>query len=355
MLHAVILAGGSGTRFWPASRSLRPKQLLDLAGEDSMIQATVSRLGELVANDRVLVVTNQRLVEPIRAQLPDLPAESVLGEPCKRDTAPCIGVAAAWVSRHDPDAVMAVMPADHVISTDEIFQTAIKRAADLVNEKPSRLVTFGVRPTYPAESFGYIEHGPALADDAFRVIQFREKPQAEVAKQYLDAGTFFWNSGIFVWKARTILDLLEKYEPQMFAHIAAIRDAIGGPNFYEVFRTEFEQIKGISIDYAVMERAEEVAMIEAPFDWDDVGSWTSLERLRGTDEHGNTVVGNCLSVETSNSILRSEGNHLVATVGVEDLIVVHTSNATLVANRNDEESVRKIVKLLEERGMQEFM
>lgn len=355
MLHAVILAGGSGTRFWPASRSLRPKQLLDLAGDDSMIQATISRLGELVSSDRVLVVTNQKLVEPIRSQLPDLPAESVLGEPCKRDTAPCIGVAAAWVSRNDPDAIMAVMPADHVISTDTVFQSAIERAAQLVTEKPSRLVTFGIRPTYPAESFGYVEHGESLAEDAYKVIQFREKPKAEVAKQYVDAGTFFWNSGIFVWKAQTILDLLEKYEPKMFGHIAAIRDAIGTSNFYEVFQTEFEQIKGISIDYAVMERAEEVAMIEAPFEWDDVGSWTSLERLRGTDDQGNTVVGKCLHVETKNSILRTEGDHLVATVGVEDLIVVHTANATLVANRNDEESVRKIVKLLEERGMQEYM
>ena len=355
MLHAIILAGGSGTRFWPASRSLRPKQLLDLAGDESMIQATVSRLGSLVTSDRVLVVTNQRLVDPIRKQLDSLPAESVLGEPCKRDTAPCIGVAAAWVSKEDPEAIMAVMPADHVISTDGLFQDAISQAADLVSEKPSRLVTFGIKPAYPAESFGYIEAGEAIAEQTFKVVQFREKPKAEVAQQYLDAGTFFWNSGIFVWKAQTILDLLEKYEPDMFSHISAIQDAIGRADFYEVFRSEFEQIQGISIDYAVMERAEEVAMIEAPFDWDDVGSWTSLERLRGADASGNTIVGKCLAVETSNSILRSEGDHLVATVGVEDLIVVHTGNATLVANRHDEESVRKIVKLLEERGMQEYM
>lgn len=355
MLHAVILAGGSGTRFWPASRSLRPKQLLELAGDDSMIQSTVSRLGNLVSSDRVLVVTNQRLVEPIRQQLPALPAESVLGEPCKRDTAPCVGVAAAWVSRNDPDAIMAVMPADHVISTDEVFQATINRAAKLVEEKPTRLVTFGIKPTYPAESFGYIESGESLAESAFKVKQFREKPKAEVAQQYLDAGTFYWNSGIFVWRAQTILDLLEKYEPAMYGHIATIRDAMGGPNFYDVFQTEFEKIQGTSIDYAVMERAEEVAVIEAPFNWDDVGSWTSLERLRGTDDAGNTTVGRCLHVETKNSIIRSEGDHLIAAVGVEDLIVVHTPNATLVANRNDEESVRKIVKLLEENGMQEYM
>ena len=356
MLHVVILAGGSGTRFWPASRSLRPKQLLDLAGEESMIQATVSRLGDLVDDDRVLVVTNQRLVDPIRLQLPQLPSESILGEPCKRDTAPCIGVAAAWVSRNDPEAIMAVMPADHVISPNDSFQAAISHAVDLVQEKPTRLVTFGIKPTYPAESFGYIERDIALSQpDEFRVKSFKEKPKATVAKQYLDAGTYYWNSGIFVWKAKTILDLLAKHEPVMYGHIETIGKAIGQPNFHDVFTSEFQQIQGTSIDYAVMERAEEVAVIEAPFQWDDVGSWTSLERLRGQDDNGNTIVGQAVAVETNNSILRSEADHLVATVGVKDLIVVHTENATLVANRNDEESVRKIVKLLEEQKMKDYL
>lgn len=355
MLHVVILAGGSGTRFWPASRSLRPKQLLDLAGEQSMIQSTVSRLGSLSSPDRVLIVTNQRLVEPIRAQLTDLPAESVLGEPCKRDTAPCVGVAAAWVSRNDPDAIMACMPADHVISPDSVFQETVQQAVKLVVEKPSRLVTFGIRPSYPAESFGYIERGDQIRDAAYRVQQFKEKPKAETAQKYLDAGTFYWNSGIFVWRAQTILDLLEKYEPKMYGHIATIQEAMGTPHFYEVFQTEFAKIEGTSIDYAVMERAEEVAVIEAPFDWDDVGSWTSLERLHDQTNEGNTLVGKTVPVDTSNSILRSEGDHLIATVGVKDLIVVHTHNATLVANRNDEESVRKIVKILEEQGLKDYL
>ena len=355
MLHAVIMAGGSGTRFWPASRALRPKQLLDLAGDRSMIQATVARLGDLVSHDRVLVVTNQRLVAPIRDQLPQLPAESILGEPCKRDTAPCVGLAAAWVSRHDPDAVMAVMPADHVISPDETFQAAISQAAAMVEQAPARLVTFGIKPSYPAESFGYIERGEELAPGRYLVKQFREKPKSAVAEQYLKAGTFYWNSGIFVWRAKTILDLLSKYEPELFGHIEKIAACIGAADFAAVFQAEFEKIKGISIDYAVMERAEEVAVIEAPFDWDDVGSWTSLQRLHDADEQGNTIVGKCATIETKNSIIRSEGQHLIATVGVEDLIIVHTANATLVANRHDEESVRKIVRLLEEQGLQEYL
>jgi len=359
MLHVVILAGGSGTRFWPASRSLRPKQLLDLAGEESMLQSTVSRLGDLSSPERVLIVTNQRLVDPIRAQLPQLPPESVLGEPCKRDTAPCIGVAAAWVSKNDPDAIMACMPADHVISPDSSFQAAIQKAVQLVEDKPARLVTFGIKPTYPAESFGYVQRGDNLGstvtEDAYRVSQFKEKPKAETAKQYLEAGTYYWNSGIFVWRAQTILDLLEQYEPAMYAHIKAIGEAIGTPHFYETFQSEFEKIEGTSIDYAVMERAEEVAVIEAPFGWDDVGSWTSLERLHEPNKDGNTLIGKTVSVDTTNSILRSEGDHLIATVGVKDLIVVHTSNATLVAHRDDEEAVRKIVKQLEADGMKDYL
>lgn len=355
MLHVVVLAGGSGTRFWPASRSIRPKQLLDLAGEQSMIQATVSRVHGLVENERILVVTNERLVEPIRAQLPQLRRDSILGEPCKRDTAPCIGVAAAWVCRNDPEAIMAVMPADHVISPDSAFRSAILGAVDLVKLEPDRLVTFGIKPTYAAESFGYIERAAPLGENAYRVAQFKEKPNAAVAQQYLDAGTFYWNSGIFVWRAKTILDLLQRYEPKMYAHIATIADAIGTKDFERVFAAEFKQIAGTSIDYAVMERAKEVAVIEAPFAWDDVGSWTSLERLRGKDSEGNTLVGQCLAIETTGSIIRSTGDHLIATVGVDDLIIVHTENATLVASRHDEESVRKVVKLLEEQGKQDYL
>lgn len=335
---------------------MRPKQLLDLAGDQSMIQSTVERLGRLVSTDRVLVVTNQRLVQTIRDQLSDLPPESILGEPCKRDTAPCVGIAAAWVSRNDPDAVMAVMPADHVISPDADFQAALIQATELVEEKPSRLVTFGIKPTYAAQSFGYIERDEPMGKAGqYRVKRFREKPKAEIAQQYLDAGTFYWNSGIFVWRAQTILNLLAEYEPTMYSHLEKISQSMGTPNFLEVFQTEFEKIKGTSIDYAVMERAEEVAVIEAPFQWDDVGSWQSLQRLRGTDDHGNTLVGKCIAIDSHGSIIRSEGEHLIAAVGMEDCIIVHTPTATLVANKHDEESVRKIVDLLGEQGLNDYL
>jgi mannose-1-phosphate guanylyltransferase len=360
MLHAIIMAGGSGTRFWPTSRNASPKQLLDLAGGRTMIQATVDRLGELASPERTLVVTNRRLVDAISQQLPDLPPESLIGEPCKRDTAPCIGLAAALVSRNDPDAVMVVMPADHVIRPTEQFQRAIQHAVKMVDQEPSRIVTFGISPSYAAESFGYIERGEDVevtsdAPATYRVVRFREKPSAATAKEYLSAGNFYWNSGIFVWKAATILEALRKYEPEMMSHLNTIADAAGTANFEEVLDREFSAIKGKSIDYAVMEHYEDVVVVEAPFQWDDVGSWQSLARLRDSDENGNTIIGKYLGISTQNTIVRSAEDHLIVTIGLDDCIVVHTPDATLVARKDQEEAVREVVKQLEERGWQEYL
>lgn len=360
MLHAIIMAGGSGTRFWPASRADRPKQLLDLTGGRTMIQATVERLGDLVSPERVLVVTNERLVDAIREQLPDLPRDAVIGEPCKRDTAPCIGLAAELIGRVDDDATMAVMPADHVIQSEDKFRDAISYAVSLVDQQPGRIVTFGIRPTYPAESFGYIERGPASPTAAglppvYPVKQFREKPDAATARAYLDAGNFYWNSGIFIWKAQTIRRALAQYEPEMYEHLQRIGAALGSPDFAAVFQREFAAIEGKSIDYAVMEHYDDVVVIEAPFDWDDVGNWRSLARLRGTDHDGNTLIGKHLGIDTRGTIVRSDDEHLIVTVGLQDCIVVHTPNATLVANKHDEESIRQVVEALKEKGWHDFL
>lgn len=216
MLYSVIMAGGSGTRFWPESRDLRPKQLLKLVGDRSMIQSTVDRLEGLIPRDQVFIATNARQAAGIAEQLPELSSSSLLLEPCKRDTAPCIALAAAHLAKRDPDAVMAVMPSDHVIGPTEKFRQAIQLAADLVAASPDRIVTLGIRPTYPAESFGYIERGDRLevaaCDDpsasVFRVARFREKPKVEAAREFVASGNFYWNAGIFVWRARTILDYL---------------------------------------------------------------------------------------------------------------------------------------------------
>jgi mannose-1-phosphate guanylyltransferase len=360
MLHAIVMAGGSGTRFWPASRAALPKQLLPLAGERTLLEDTVTRLEGLVPPERVLVVTSARLLDAARRQLPQVPDAGLVGEPCKRDTAPCIGLAALLVARHDPDATMAVMPSDHVIAPAAKFQDAIRQAAALVDEAPGRLVTFGIRPTYPAESFGYIQQGAALAvapgaAPAHVVARFREKPPAQVATEYLAAGNYLWNAGIFVWKAATILAALRERQPECLAHLERIAAAWDGPDREAVFAREFAAIKGISIDYAVLEQATDVVVIEAPFTWDDLGGWSAVARQRGVDAEGNTIVGRHLGIESVRTIVHAAGDHLVVTMGLEDMLVVHTPDATLVADRAREEAVRKVVAELEKRGWQEYL
>jgi len=360
MLHAIIMAGGSGTRFWPASTKDTPKQLLQLVGDASLVRQTVDRLGDVAPAGHRLIVTNKRLLGAIHKQLPDLPAVSFVGEPCKRDTAPCIGLAAMLVSRHDPEATMVVMPADHVIRPDEVFQDAIRQAAQMVDDSPWSIVTFGIKPTYPAEVFGYIRRGKALPQPqgtaaAYVVKKFEEKPDAAKAEKYLASGEYYWNSGIFVWRAATILSALGERQPKMVRHLEAIVDAWDSEERNEVFEREFTAIQPISIDYAVMENATDVAVIEAPFEWDDLGSWQSLARLEGTDADGNTILGRHMGVKTKGTIVHTDDEHLVVTLGLKDCIVVHTPKATLVASKHDEEQIRQVVKELEQLGWTEYL
>ena len=359
MIFATIMAGGAGTRFWPASTKANPKQLLNLAGERSMIQSTVDRLNGLVDHDHLLIVTNKSLVDAISKQLPEIPAEAIIGEPAKRDTAPCIGLAAAWIAAKDPDATMVVMPADHVIRPDDVFQAALKHAADLVDKDPKQIVTFGIKPTYPADSFGYIERGAVAEGDhaypTFEVSRFREKPDVQTAQEFLDAGTFYWNSGIFVWKAKTILEALAEFQPEMSSHIQKIGAAVGTPDFANVLETEFCAIKGTSIDYAVMERYPNVKVVEAPYQWDDLGNWSAVPRLKGVDANGNTIDAKHIGLETSNSIIRADDGRLIVTIGMKDCIIVQTGNATLIADKANESAIKQVVAELEKKEWNEYL
>lgn len=365
MLHAVIMAGGSGTRFWPESRVARPKQLLNLTGKRSLLAETAVRLAQLAPPERTLVVTAASLVSQVADQLPQLSAASLIGEPCKRDTAPCIGLAAALVSRTDPDATLVVAPSDHLIEPIESFRQAVQAAAQLVETQPESIVTLGIRPTYPAEVYGYIQRGAPLALpasgalpatgaalelNAYEVVRFREKPPRRQAEEFLQQGTYFWNSGIFVWKARTILAALAQRQPEMHARLQTIVEHWDRPDAATVFEREFTAIKPISIDFAVMEHARQIVVIEAPFAWDDIGGWLAWARAQGVDEHGNAVSGQHVGLNTSGSVIRASDDHLVVTLGLTDVIVVHTPDVTLVANKHDEEALRQVVRLLADRG-----
>ncbi|MEZ6063624.1 MAG: mannose-1-phosphate guanylyltransferase [Planctomycetaceae bacterium] len=357
MLHAVIMAGGSGTRFWPASRVRMPKQLLKLAGDQTMIRQTVDRCSGFVDPQRIWVVTNAVQVKETRRQLPELRPDHALVEPVARNTAPCVGLAAICALHEDPDATLFIMPADHVISPVPVFEAAARRAVELVDDNPQRLVLFGVPPTSPATGYGYIHRGEALNTDqtAFRVQAFTEKPQRDVAQQYVDAGDYYWNCGIFCWKARTILDRLREFEPDMFDRLQRLSKVIGTEEWTTTLDAEFPQMHSIAIDCAVLEKADSVCVIESPFVWDDVGSWLAVPRLAGTDADGNTVDGKVRTLDTRNCIIRSSEGHLVATLGMEDCIIIHTPDATLVARREDSERIKDLLELLKTRGDTEVL
>jgi mannose-1-phosphate guanylyltransferase len=359
MLHAVIMAGGGGTRFWPRSRTSLPKQFLTLAGERSLLQQACDRLEAQVPRERRWVITAAQHAGLVREQMPDLPPEQVVGEPCGRDTAACIGLGAALVARQDPDATMIVTPADHVIEPEAEFRRAVHVALQLAEEHPAALTTFGIVPTFAATGYGYIHRGAELAVrqgiTVFRVQAFREKPKEQIAQEYFESGEYFWNGGIFVWKVRTILQALQERQPALFGAVARIAAAWSTTEQQEVFRREYENLPKVSIDYAVMEKAPEVLVVQAPFRWDDVGSWRALERMHPQDAAGNTVLAQHCGLDTRDCIIVAEEGHLVATMGVDNLLIVRQGNALLVADKSKEESVKKLVELLRQQGLEKYL
>lgn len=358
MLHAVIMAGGSGTRFWPASRRQLPKQFLKFSGEQTLIQDAASRCTPAISDSNVWIVTNSAHAAETKRQLPSIPGEQVLLEPCGRNTAPCIGLAAIQLLAVDPDAVMLVMPADHVIQPAAMFQQAVNQAVELLTRKPDTLVLFGVEPTYPATGFGYIHRGEQLTDTVwpmFQVQSFQEKPNELTAARYSACGEYYWNCGIFVWRADRILRSLQEHAPDVYQHLVPLQAAIGTPEWEAVLAREFPKMPSISIDYAVLEKAAEVCVLEAPFEWDDVGSWHALARLNELNSDGNMLEGLICAVDTSNCIIRTSEDHLVATIGTKDLIIVHTPTATLIADRRDEGAIKQLIAELERRNLRDFL
>ena len=359
MLHAVIMAGGSGTRFWPKSRRDRPKQLLRLTGESTMLQQTVARIEHLVPPERIMVITGVDQAEATRAQLTELPASNVIAEPCPRDTAPCVGLAAGIIAHRDPQATMVVMPADHVIEPVAAFQSSVSAAVAEIDSDPTTLITFGITPTRPDTGYGYIERGPLLEHrqdiPVYRVVQFREKPDRATAEKFLAAGKFLWNSGIFIWRAQTILNELREHRPTLSKDFEPIFRSFGTPEESMTLAELFPRLERIPIDKAVMEHARNVKVLEVPYTWSDVGDWRAVASLLEQDHAGNSIQGHVVVRDTSNSIIISDDGGLVATLGVEDLVVVHSGNATLVARKDQLDQLKNLVEGLKSNGYGSYL
>jgi mannose-1-phosphate guanylyltransferase len=359
MLHGIVMAGGSGTRFWPKSRRHRPKQLLRLYGDATMLQQTVERIAPMVPSERIVVVTGADQAEEVRAQLPELPPANVVAEPCPRDTAACVGLAAQLVARSDPEGTMIVMPADHVIETGALFRKTVRAAAAVIDAEPSAFVTFGIAPTRPETGYGYIERGESLgAIEGIaldRVVRFCEKPNRETAEQFLAQGRFVWNSGIFVWRARAILDALATHCPGLAAALDRIASALGTPAEAETLAHEYPRLDRVPIDKAVMEKAGNVRVLEVVYNWNDVGDWRALSALVPSDRHDNTIQGQVVSLETRRSIVVSDDGGLIATLGVEDLVIIQSGGATLVARKSQLDKLKSLVESLDTSGYGSYL
>ncbi len=359
MLHAMIMAGGGGTRFWPRSRKQRPKQFLALGSDRTLLQLALDRVEAMIPPERTWVITGAGYCAETAVQLPSLAEDHIVGEPCGRDTAPCIGLGAALIARQDPDAVMLVTPADHVIEPVQEFRRAVLVAEHMAEEHPTALITFGIPPTFPATGYGYIQRGQEVASRqgiaVNQVLKFEEKPRADRAEQFFVSGQYYWNSGIFVWKAATILEALRQFRPALHAAVLRIADAWRTPERADVLDREYQAIEPRSIDYAVMEDATDVLVIQAPYRWDDVGSWLALERMHPQDADHNTVLANHCGLRTDHCVIVGEKSHLIATAGVSNLLIIQDGDVTLVADRREEGNIKQLVDLLKTKGMEKYL
>lgn len=359
--YNVIIAGGKGTRFWPLSRAQRPKQLLKILSRKSLIAETVERLLAFGSRDRTLVVTVAEQLAALRKELQTLPRGNFITEPQGKNTAPCIGLAALEIIRRDPHGVMIVLPADHWVADVKAFQRALEVAVDLATPQ-GHLVTIGIRPDYPETGYGYIMKGKPVGDrtqSAFQVQKFTEKPNLASAKKLLRQGSL-WNSGIFVWRAATLLDLLNRYQPEIGAALTAIHRAahggsLGKPNpaLRAVIAREYKKLPSISIDYAVLERAGaegKVLTLEANFGWSDVGSWAAVHRMMHKDAQGNAGNGRWLQLGAKNCLIHSP-DRLIVLMGIENAVVVDTPDALLVGDLNRSQEVRELVDELHRKGL----
>ncbi len=363
-LYVVIMAGGGGTRFWPWSRNERPKQLLPILSHRPMIGETVDRLRPFVSPDKIFIVTSRSQVSQIQHEVSQIPKRNLFVEPVGRNTAPCLCLAALQIQKLNPEAVMAALPADHAIFDRRGFQRTLGMAKEFAARK-NFLITLGIRPTAPETGYGYIQKGGILGQiketKVFRAKAFREKPTMNKAKAYLRQGDYLWNSGMFIWKVGVFLEAVERFLPQLYGDMLALGRARGTPREKKVLEKVYGRCQPISVDYGIMEKAKNVALIEAQFRWDDVGSWSALWNILPKDQDGNVYIpgkklgaAKILAVNSSGCLIRVEKKLIVA-LGMKDTVVVEAGDALLVCPRDQSQEVRRVVEELKKKGWREYL
>lgn len=352
MIYGVILAGGTGERFWPLSRREKPKQFLTLFGKRTMLQLTMNKLNGLIDAKNVFVVTDKAYRDLVLEQLPELPPENIICEPCGRDTAAAVGLAAEHIAYRDPQGVMAVLPADHYVADVEEFRRVLKASIEVAGEG-EWVLTIGIRPSRPETGYGYIQQGEQQGERqgiaVFKAVAFHEKPDIDRALKYLDSGNYLWNSGMFIWRVDLIRSLIATFLPQLDAGLAQIAASIDSEVEEQVTAAVYQDLPRISVDYGIMEKCDEVLVIPATFGWDDVGCWTALGRYGKADQQGNVVKARGVFVDTYNCLVYAP-NRVVATLGVKDLLIVDEGDSLLICNKDRDQEIKKVVEALRQAG-----
>lgn len=358
--YGIIMAGGVGARFWPLSRERKPKQFLSIFDTDSLIQMTFSRLEKIIDKNNIFVVTNAMQQNAVIEHLPDLPPKNIILEPIGRNTAPCIGLAAIHIKHYDPDAMMVIVPSDHIIGDVDEFTRVLKNAIDVADET-GHLITIGINPTRPETGYGYIQYieesekkNPHVAKGAYHVKTFAEKPNLSTAERFLESGDFLWNSGMFIWKTDTILREIHQQLPELYDGLTTIAGTIGAGNYGATLDQVYRMIRGISIDYGVMEKAKRVYVLRGEFGWSDVGSWDEVYRVSSKDKHGNATHGRVVARNSHNNLLHSN-KRTIATYGVDDLIVIECDDAILVCKRGESQDVKEVVDYIRRKHVDDLL